>query len=399
MRKRIAIVVALAIAALAFDAAFATRHGFFDLKVYHGAINFWAHGEGEIYDFIRPRSTYGFTYPPFAAIAMLPMAVVPWPVAIVIASLLTIAATGLVVWWLLPRFPVKWYAFGVLMALLIAFEPLRETFLFGQVNMLLVALVAADLLFGAARGRRWAGIGIGLATAVKLTPGLFIVYLLVTKRFRAAFTAMGVAAGVTLATAAVAPDMAREYFTSALFETDRVGSLAFVSNQSLQGLVARLSPEDPSKALWLVFVVGVLVVWIARSRRAVAMGDEAAGLALTGVVSCLVSPVTWIHHLVWLIPALLLLVDKGVAATGRDRWRPWGLAAACYAILCSKLVWPFDNHFDTPWGYLASNAYVLISLVLLVATPIRSPQDAVADLGVAHGGAARGPEFAGPVRP
>lgn len=398
MKHRIAIVVALALAALAFDAAFATRHGFFDLKVYYGAINFWAHGEGELYDFIKPHSTYGFTYPPFAAVAMLPMAVVPWGVAIGIASVLTIVATGLVIWWLLPDRENRIYTFGLIMALLIAFEPLRETFLFGQVNMLLVAIVAADLFFGVGRGRRWAGIGIGLATAVKLTPGLFIVYLLVTKRFRAAFVAMATAAAVTLATAAAAPDMAREFFTSALFETDRVGSLAFVSNQSLQGLVARLDPSDPSKLLWLVLALGVLVIWIVRIRRAVAAGDEAAGLALTGIVSCLVSPVTWIHHLVWLIPALVLLVVAGAGASGRRRWWPWGLAGVSYAILCSKLVWPFDNHFGSIGGYLGSNAYVLIALVLLFATPTRSAQDAVAQLGVAVGGASRGPHITDPVR-
>jgi alpha-1,2-mannosyltransferase len=399
VKHRIAIVVALALAALVFDAAFATRHGFFDLKVYYGAINFWGHGQGELYDFIKPHSTYGFTYPPFAAVAMLPMAVVPWGVAIGIASVLTIVATGQVIWWLLPESEHRSYTFGLLMALLIAFEPLRETFLFGQVNMLLVALVTADLFFGVRKGWRWAGIGIGLATAVKLTPGLFIVYLLVTKRFRAAFVAMATAAAVTLATAAAAPDMAREFFTNALFETDRVGSLAFVSNQSLQGLVARLDPTDPSKLLWLVLALGVLVIWVVRIRRAAAAGDEAAGLALTGIVSCLVSPVTWIHHLVWLIPALVLLVVAGAGASGRRRWWPWGLAAVSYAILCSKLVWPFDNHFDSVGGYLGSNAYVLIALVLLVATPIRSAQDAVAQPGIAEGGASRGPHLTDSVRP
>jgi len=136
-----------------------------------------------------------------------------------------------------------------------------------------------------------------------------------------------------------------------------------------------------------------------RIRRAAAAGDEAAGLALTGIVSCLVSPVTWIHHLVWLIPALVLLVVAGAGASGRRRWWPWGLAAVSYAILCSKLVWPFDNHFDSVGGYLGSNAYVLIALVLLVATPIRSAQDAVAQPGIAEGGASRGPHLTDSVRP
>lgn len=384
MRHRIAIVAVLALAALAFDAAFATRHGFFDLKVYYGAVNWWVHGHGELYDFIKPRSTYGFTYPPFAAVAMLPMAFVPWGVAIVIASLLTIVATGLVVWWLVAE-PDRRYKAALILALLIAYEPMRETFLFGQVNMLLVALVAGDLFFGVGKNRRWAGVGIGLATAVKLTPGLFILYLLLTKRWRAALVAMGTAAVTTLATAAIAPDMAREFFTNALWDTDRIGSLAFISNQSLQGLVARLNPEHPSSLLWLVLAIGVLVVWVVRSRRAYAAGDEAAGLALTGVVSCLVSPVTWIHHLVWLIPSLILLVNAGLADRAHRR-RYWAIAGVSYAFLCSKVVWPFDNHFSSFWGFLGSNVYVFIALALLFLTPIRSPHEVVAQLGIAERG-------------
>jgi alpha-1,2-mannosyltransferase len=93
-RTQIWIVVALAVAALVFDAFFAVRHGFFDLNVYHGAINYWADG-GNLYDFVRDRSTYGFTYPPFAALTMLPMAVLSWPVAVAIGS---IATLGVTVW-------------------------------------------------------------------------------------------------------------------------------------------------------------------------------------------------------------------------------------------------------------------------------------------------------------
>jgi len=382
--QRVAIIAGLAVAALAFDAAFAVRHGFFDLNVYYGAINYWAHGHGELYDFIREGSTYGFTYPPFAAIAMLPMAVVPWPVAIVLSSLATIAATALVVWWLIGH--RGWYAFGIIMALLIAYEPMRETFLFGQVNMLMVALVAADVLFAVRTRSKWAGIGIGLATAVKLTPGLFIVYLLITRRFKAAFVAMATAATVTLFAAAISPNAAREFFTHALWDTDRVGALSFVSNQSLQGIVARLDPAHPNRLLWLGLVVGVLVIWVWKIRGLA--GDEAAGLALTGVVSCLVSPVTWVHHLVWLLPALLLLADRG---------RPW-LAGGLYALMCSRLVWLFDRRFGGLWGFLGSNAYVYASLILLFAVPI-SPRDAVTDLGVGEGGAARGPHLPLTVRP
>jgi alpha-1,2-mannosyltransferase len=72
-RKRILTVAGVALATLIFDFFLAVRHGFFDLRVYHGAINYWVHDGGSIYDFVLPFSTYGFTYPPFAALLMLPI--------------------------------------------------------------------------------------------------------------------------------------------------------------------------------------------------------------------------------------------------------------------------------------------------------------------------------------
>ncbi|MEU1885728.1 glycosyltransferase 87 family protein [Micromonospora sp. WMMD987] len=372
-------VVVLAVAVTAFLSVAAVRHGFFDLKVYYGALHFWVHDHGEIYDYLKPGTQYGFTYPPFAALVMLPMAYLPWPVAIAVSVAATVVVSAVLVWWLLD--PVarragwtRWFTLAVALCLAAAFEPMRETVNFGQVNMLLLFLVAVDLLRLLPAGNRWAGVGIGLATAIKLTPGVFIVYLLVTRRFRAAGTAVAAAAAATLLAAGLFPDAAREFWTSALWNTDRVGELAFVSNQSLRGVVARLNPEHPSTLAWLTLVLLTLVVWAWRCRAAVAVGDEATGLALTGAVMCLVSPVTWVHHLVWLIPALILLVDNAVAAPagGLRRRALLALAAVGYALLCSRIVWAWEKDFTGVTGFLGSNTYVWISLALLVLLPVRA---------------------------
>ncbi|MEU4480153.1 glycosyltransferase family 87 protein [Micromonospora sp. NPDC023966] len=371
-------VLALAVAVTAFLSVAAVRHGFFDLKVYYGALTFWVHDGGEIYDFLKAGTQYGFTYPPFAALVMLPMAYLPWPAAITVSVAATVVVSAVVIWWLLD--PVarragwtRWFVLAVALCLAAAYEPMRETVNFGQVNMLLLFLVAMDLLRLLPARSRWAGVGIGLATAIKLTPGIFIVYLLVTGRWRAAFTAIGAAAAATLVAAALFPDASREFWTEALWNTDRVGELAFVSNQSLRGMVARLDPEHPSTVAWLVLVLATLVVWGWRSRAAVAAGDEATGLALTGATMCLVSPVTWVHHLVWLLPGLILLVDNGMAAPARSRRRRLLLAAALvgYAFLTSRIVWAWEKDFTGVDGFLGSNTYVWISLALLLALPIR----------------------------
>jgi alpha-1,2-mannosyltransferase len=384
------VVLALAGAAWWFLSRFAVRHGSFDLKVYYGAVNYWAHGNGEIYDYVKPFSKYGFTYPPFAALTMSPMAILPWWAVNTLSIAGSVLVTLVILDWFLR--PVadrygwsRWFTVAVAAAVAAVFEPLRETVSFGQVNMFLLFLVLADVRLLIGRGSRFGGVVIGLATAVKLTPGIFILYLLVTRRYRPALRAMATTAAATVLAMLVAPDASREFWTHALWDTDRVGTLSFISNQSLEGLVARLHPTDPSTALWGVLVVAALAVWAVRVRRAGRVGDDMGGVALTGVAGCLVSPVTWIHHLVWTLPALLLLFDRGLAARGWLRWTRLGVCAGLYALLSSRLVWGYADHF-TDVGLLFSNAYVLAAVLLLGVVPIEPAPSSgqgpgVADLG------------------
>jgi alpha-1,2-mannosyltransferase len=366
----------------AFLAVAAVRHGYFDLRVYYGALNYWVHGGGQLYDYLLPRSEYGFTYPPFAALMMLPMAYLGWRAAIAVSLVLSVGAALLLLHWFVGpiirrRRWTPWFAMAIVVGLAAALEPVRETINFGQVNLVLLFLVAADLLFLVRYKHRFGGIGIGLATAIKLTPGIFIVYLLVTRRFRAAAVASATAAAATWLAATFAPDASRVFWTDSVWNTDRVGSPTFVSNQSLNGLVARLDPTDPSSLLWLALVVATLLVWAWRSRRAAAAGDELTGLALTGIAGCLISPFTWVHHLVWVLPALALLFDHALDQSNdaKRRRRLMIFAIGSYVLLCSRLVWALQGHF-TGLGLFTSNAYTLLQIALLVALPLREPADA-----------------------
>ncbi len=352
------------------------RHGFFDLKVYHGAVRFWLQGDGMLYDWLKPQSKYGFTYPPFAALVMAPMAFLPFNLVAFMNAAATVVVTVMVLWLLLDDLIVRrrwtpWYAIAIAGLLAAVLEPVRETFTFGQVNMLLLGLVVADVLLLCARGSRFAGVGIGLATAIKLTPGVFLLYLLVTKQWRAAAVAAGTAAGVTIGAGAIAPDATREFWTTALFDTDRVGNLAFVSNQSLQGMVARLHQADPSTALWAVLVLATVALWAVKVRRAYAAGDQKTPMALTGVLGCLISPVTWVHHLIWLLPALILVVVAGLDAAEGSRQRTWwlGLGGLAYLALTSRVVWRAQRHTGDLLGFVFANAYVWVGITLLIITP------------------------------
>ncbi|MFE0515657.1 glycosyltransferase family 87 protein, partial [Streptomyces sp. NPDC058964] len=187
-RGRLLLVVALAVVVTVFTATVPLLRGWFDLRVYYGTVHTWVHHGGRIYDYRVPGTTYGFTYPPFAALAMLPMALVGLRTAIACSLLLNLTALAAVLRILAgPDWRRHgWYAWSLAACGLALFEPLRDTFSFGQVNLVLLALVLADCLLPATGRDRWAGAGIGLAAAVKLTPALFIGLLLLGRRRRAA---------------------------------------------------------------------------------------------------------------------------------------------------------------------------------------------------------------------
>jgi alpha-1,2-mannosyltransferase len=384
--RRIAIVAGLLLAVAVLLYFNAPWHDFFDLKVYYGAINGWLHDGTPLYDWVKPHSKYGFTYPPVAAVLMAPMAVVSWPVAVTINLALTVVATGLVIHWLgepifvrYPQVP-SWFAYSVAALLVLAFEPVRETLSFGQINLLLLALVLFDVK-ALVRGRGWAGAGIGLAAAIKLTPGIFVVYLLVTRRWRAAAIAAAVGTVVTVLAAAIVPRTSLDFWTGALLDTDRVGSLSFVSNQSLRGVTARINPAHPSMLLWLLGVVVVVAIWFVRVRRTHQSGDVMGGVALTAVLGCLLSPVTWVHHLVWLMPALAVTLGRTLAmAPSSRRTRLLGFVAGAYGILCSRLVWFTRHHVRGLLSFVTGSGYVWVSIALLILVPIGDERPAVADL-------------------
>ncbi|KUM68308.1 glycosyltransferase 87 family protein [Streptomyces griseorubiginosus] len=371
-RGRLLLVLAVAAAVTAFTATVPLLRDWFDLRVYHGAVDTWIHHGGRLYDYRVPGTPYGFTYPPFAAVAMVPMALLGLRTAIAVGLLLNLAALALVVRLLTGRAwrRLGWYGCTLGACALTLFEPLRDTFSFGQVNLLLLALVLVDARLLATGRGRLAGVGIGVAAAVKLTPALFIGLLLVTRRWRAAAVATVVALAATGFAAVVAPDASRFYWTDAMWDTTRVGRLDYVSNQSLQGILARLGETD--RGVWAVAVLLTLCVWAVRARRAAAAQDWTAAFALTGLTACLVSPITWVHHLVWLLPSFAVLVRAGHPR----------IAGALYAVLCTSVVWLWFDDASGVDGFLGSNTYAWITLGLLLWLPVGQPRAARPNLAL-----------------
>ncbi|GAB3317675.1 hypothetical protein GCM10027451_35900 [Geodermatophilus aquaeductus] len=363
-------------------------HNWFDLRVYDGAAEWWRSGR-PLYDYTYGRTQYGFTYPPFAALLMLPMTLLPIEAVAAVHATVNLLVLAGVTWWLVAPLARRhgWPAgFSVAAAVPVLFvlEPVRETIGFGQVNLVLLALVLADVA-ALRRGSRWAGVGIGLAAALKITPGLFVVYLLLTRRWRAAAVAAVTGAVATGLAFAVAPDTSWRFFTATLWQTDRVGRLDKTSNQSLLGGLARLTdPEQPPRLVWLVLAVAALALVLTRAVRAARAGDDLAGVALTGLAACLVSPIAWSHHLVWLVPALVVLVDvaagspaaPGTPSWARSRRSAGALAAVAALVLASSSIWfaeadPGHHHDLGVPGLVVEDLYLLVVLVVAAVLPAR----------------------------
>jgi hypothetical protein len=415
---------------LAID-AFGRPYNFFDMKIYHGAAMWWASGR-DLYDFVQPETTLGFTYPPFAGLLMLPMARLSMETAAWVNVFASLAALGVILAALIG--PIarrygwsRWFAAALGVPLFLAIEPVRETLGYGQVNLLLFGLIFADLVALRWRARAevsqvggspivqylrsggWAGVGIGLATSIKLTPALFILYLLVTRQWRAASTALATAIGVTTATFLIAERESATYFGQIMWQTERVGAADMTPNQSLAGLLARTYDNTQGPMLvWLSFALLMLAVGLSRAARSHDDGDELTAFTLVGLTANVISPISWSHHLVFVIPAIMVLADAAMRRRDASRGMPrrglapsagmngfaplrtpiWfpaltGLrhaaaAVAVYVLFLVSPIWPYEHqlpyvsHYaDGLSGALMENSFAIALIILVAALPWR----------------------------
>lgn len=319
---------------------------FFDLNVYRRAAGVVRDG-GSLYT-VRLSRGLGFTYPPVAALLFLPLrwlSVSGDRLAVTvtnIALMVVIAAAAL----RLPR-TRQWRGGGghraralrgrgagargashngrhiaaALLAAAVALwvEPISTALGYGQIDLLITALVVVDLVYG--RRSRAGGLGIGLAAALKLTPLVFIPYLALTGRGRMATRALAVfALSIAIAFAAVPGDAWTYWFGGKFMDVSRVtggnhlaGSGA--ANQSLRGTLLRIFPHAPHlTVIWLLTALIVGCLGLLLAVRAARRGDQAWGFMLTALTGLLISPVSWTHH--WTIAA------AGVIALIRISGRP-----------------------------------------------------------------------------
>jgi hypothetical protein len=356
-RRVLCVTVAVQVAVVA---GFALVYRPFDLQIY-----LWggrAVTEGTRLYLAQSHGNY-FTYPPFAAALFTPLAALP-PVLVGVAwELGSVAAFG---WACVLTLRLAGYRPGLTVVLAMVaggllLEPVYHTLYLGQVNLFLLALVLADI-WRAASGRR-AGIGIGIATAIKLTPGIFIVLLLATRRTKDALTAAATFACATAAGYLADPAASRLYWHHVFYDTSRV-SAAYISNQSPYAAAVRILGGVTHVGTWYdlipVLIGGTaLLVATMLARR----GDWLAAAAVTGIAGLMVSPISWTHHWVWVLPALVVLWRAGT---------PGRITAACaYVLFAAAPMW-FTPHSGSGGDFgthglttVIANSFLLAGLAFL----------------------------------
>ncbi|WP_070020478.1 glycosyltransferase 87 family protein [Streptomyces nanshensis] len=365
-----AALLALSLAALTAVCVTA-RHSMADLLVYR-AEGAAVTGGRDLYGFTVTRWELPATYPPFAALLFVPAAWLPASLAkaLFLAGNTALLALLVHLSLRLPYGRSRTHGPALLLAATAAalwLEPVFQTVLFGQINLLLVCLVLWDLQ--RPDGARTKGLAVGVAAGIKLTPAVFAVHLLLTGRVRAGLVALAGFAGTVAAGACVLPSATWEFFTLRVFETARVGKPWIVDNQSLQGLVARLAHTAEPGALWLLPAALLAVAGLALARRVhVTLGREAWAVMVTAFTALLVSPISWSHHWVWCVPLLVLLaVERTRTGAGR------GPVLLLAAVFSARTLWLVPKQGDGDlrlewWMQPLASPYALVALALLLCT-------------------------------
>jgi alpha-1,2-mannosyltransferase len=307
-----------------------------------------------------------FTYPPFAALLFWPLShlsavtgQVLWD-ALNLGALIALIALSISAARSRRMVASDWRAALLLVTpIALLMFPVRSDLALGQVNILLILMIVADLTTGLTwRGRSFPhGVLLGVAAAIKLTPLVFIPYLMVSRQWRAARNATLTFVLTTGAMFVVSPHASWLYFTKDAFDVNRVGNSLSVGNQALHAAIMR-AHLSPGAVLFDLIEAAVLCVGVAIATMAFRRSSKLLAVLVCAATGLLLSPISWPHHYVWIVPAVIWLAI-GVDRPARGEW--WAVVAG----LTFLVVLPDAPGGTGPLWFVRDDAYVITTLVFI----------------------------------
>ncbi|MET8851425.1 glycosyltransferase 87 family protein [Amycolatopsis sp. NPDC004625] len=329
-----------------------------------------------------------FTYPPTAALIFVPLAAFPTQISWGLITAVSLGAMALsirIAIGALPRPPAdgpRWWASParstiVFFLVFLGLEPVWRTIFLGQINLILMAMILLDMLVIGARGSRWGGVLVGVAAAIKLTPLVFLGHLFITGRRKDALRGLATFVLLQGLMFLINAHDAAKYWTVTLPDTGRIGPVHWAGNQSLNALMNRatdLAPWASKAAMGIGFLLAIPALWLlVRFHR---KGQALAALLVTAFWTLLISPISWTHHWVWVIPLIVLLVSRLPKTTPKTAWKRWvgtGLVAFVF-VSCVLLILPNGRNVELHWKVwqnVLGDAYILMPVVLAAALALR----------------------------
>lgn len=313
----------------------------------------------------------GYVYPPISAIIFIPFGFLSMTYTKWIWSILSIFELFVVVKigfhevsksYKKLQIPFLFFFTGLFLWI----NPMYSDLIYGQIDLLIMTLILIDLVYFVDHKRpKWLKEGLltGLAAALKLVPLIFILYFLLVSDYKKLKNSIISFSVFTLAGFLIMPNDSKIYWFHYLEYTGGHDNAWYYLNQSADGILRRILASYWFE-LWVPLVALIFIFGIRKAYVANKNNNEFLAVILIGLTGIIISPISWVHELVWIIPAIGYILN-----TGKTKQQV-GAAVTYFIFTLFNLPYIGDNlinHYHMKaLGYFVENEFGISLIVILV---------------------------------